>query len=75
MLKVGLLPILISVTNNLSKQRFKTVFIQVWSWTIHWVGITKADNITYKHIQMQTLRPHHIYSIRTCILIEWFICT
>ena len=33
MLKVGLLPILISVTNNLSKQRFKTVFIQVWSWT------------------------------------------
>ena len=45
------------------------------SWTIHCVGITKTDSITYKHIQMQTLRPHHIYSIRTCILIEQFICT
>ena len=33
MLKVGLLPILLSVTNNLPKQLFKTVFIQVCSWT------------------------------------------
>ena len=34
-----------------------------------------SPSITFKHIQMQTLRPHHIYSIRTCILIEWFMCT
>ena len=33
MSKVGLPPILISVTNNLSKQWFKTVFIQVWTGT------------------------------------------
>lgn len=39
----------------------RCLFLQVWvMWTIHWVGITKTDSITYKHIQMQTLRPHHI---------------